>query len=109
MFLGGFRSAVARRVRSQTGTGLAVTKGGVFLPNLVVGRSLIVSLLLGFFALASAQAAPAATGIDTAIADFRTEALRLIGSISTVGVVVIGAGVLMALGWAMLRKVGSAK
>jgi hypothetical protein len=64
---------------------------------------------LAFVLILSVSSAQATSSVDGAITSFQTEGLRLIGLISTVGIAIIGAGVLMMLGWAMLRKVSGAK
>jgi len=92
---------VRREVRVSSVAGLlrAKTRGaGLFRRLSVLATGLLLTV-------ASAQS----NAVDQAITDFQTEGLRLIGLISAVGIAVIAAGVLMTLGWAMLRKVGGGK
>ncbi len=71
-----------------------------------LGRSSIAALVLSLFvSLASAQA----SAVDTAIGNFQTEGVRLVGIIGTAGFTIVGAWILISLGLSMLKKTQAAK
>ena len=73
-----------------------------------LGRSAVAALVLSLFAAAFAQQG-ATAAVDTAVASFQQEGTRLVGVIGAAGFAIIGAWILISLGWSMLKKTQSAK